>query len=114
MENTFPNRRWLILDAALTASLDFNQITQTSVDALRFNADRTKFIIKYDVEIVDTPYNIHHIDAETGEEFTEVVEAGVTNRPDVYSPGMTEYTYEEILAIMDTPEWSPFIGENLG
>lgn len=113
MDNLFPNRRWLILPAEMTGSLDFNQIIQTSTDNLRFNADRTKFLVKYDVEEVTEPYNIHHIDADTGETMTESIEVGVYNRPFIYTPGMKEYTYPEIMEVLLGEEWNPFYGENL-
>jgi hypothetical protein len=96
MENEFVNRRWLVIPTSLTGSLNFDQIYQNSLESLRISIDGTKTFIKYDIEIIETPYTITHIDADTGEEFVENVEVGIYGRPDVYSDDYTEYNYSEI------------------
>jgi hypothetical protein len=106
MENTFPNRRWIIIPTSLTGSIDFSQVVQNSVDSLRISVDGNYTFVKYDIEIVEQSYNIHHIDADTGEDYTETIEAGVYGRPNIYSPEFTEYTYEEMLSILSGTEWS--------
>ena len=106
MEDTFPSRRWLVIPTSVTNSIDFDQVAQNSIDSLRISVDGNYTFVKYDVEIVETPYNIHHIDADTGEDYTETIEAGVYGRPSIYSIDYPEYTYEEMLSVLSGPEWT--------
>ena len=46
-ENTY-----VILDASDLSSVDFSLINETSSGTLRYNLDRTKFIVKYDTDVV--------------------------------------------------------------
>jgi hypothetical protein len=61
--------------------IDFNQILETSLDTVRKSVDLTKTFVKWD---------------------------GVTIPPSVEALTTKEgpYTYEEILAILATPEWT--------
>ena len=45
-ENTY-----IILDAADLSSVDFSLINETSANTLRYNLDRTKFVVKYDGDV---------------------------------------------------------------
>lgn len=113
MENEFTNRRWLVIPTSITSSINFDQIIQNSAETLRVSLDGTKTFIKYDLEIVESSYTITHIDADTGEEFVETIEAGTFGRPDIYSDDYTEYNYSEILALLETSEWTQQIDTNL-
>jgi len=113
MENEFTNRRWLVIPTSITSSINFDQIIQNSAETLRVSIDGTKTFIKYDLEIVESSYTITHIDADTGEEFVETIEAGTFGRPDVYSDDYTEYNYSEILALLETSEWTQQTPNNI-
>ena len=71
------DRKYVIIDKAEVSSVDFSQVMETSADTLRYSADGTKTIIKYE-----------------------------GSQPSFLS-GKTEYTHSEILAILATDEWSP-------
>ena len=48
MDNTFINRRWLVIPSTIVELIDFNQILETSVESLRFSIDGSKTFIKYE------------------------------------------------------------------
>tara|TARA_R100001443_G_scaffold24251_4_gene36537 strand:+ start:6375 stop:6593 length:219 start_codon:yes stop_codon:yes gene_type:complete len=58
------------------ASVDFNQVLETSEETLRYNNDRSLALLKFEG---DTP------------SFLE---------------GKTTYDYEQIMEILDSPEWT--------
>ncbi len=106
MSTQFPNRRWLIISATDVESIDFSQVHQNSAETLRYSLDGTKTFIKYDIKEVPEDITETYINAETGEEQTYDVHAGVYGRPSIWQEGMTEYTHEEILEILKTSEWT--------
>lgn len=111
MENMFPTKRWLIIPKNLVEMINFEQISEYSADNLRESIDGTKVLISYDVNEVSTDLSTTYINAETGEEMTHTLEAGIYGRPSVYLPEYPEYTYEQILEIMNTEEWTKPITE---
>ena len=104
--STFANRRWLIIPAILTGSIDFNQVLESSPESLRLSVDGTKTFIKYEINEVLEDQTYTGINPETGEEITSTTLAGVYGRPSIYSEEYTEYTHEEILTILSTEEWT--------
>lgn len=100
------NRRWLIIPATKVNEVNFNQVKETSADSLRYSLDGTKTFIKYDVTIIEEDYERTYIDAETNEEKTQLVEAGIYGRPSIFEEGLGEYTHQEILDILAGPEWT--------
>ena len=70
-------RNYVIIDASEVSNVDFNQVLEASADALIYNLDGTKTIVKYEGE-----------------------------QPSSLS-GKTEYTHSEILAILSGDEWTP-------
>ena len=104
--NMFENRRWLVIPTTLTGSIDFTQVLQTSAETLRCNVDGTETFVKYDIMIVTASYTQSHFNPETGTTGSYVVEAGVYGRPDIYSTEYAEYTHQEILELLATPEWT--------
>ena len=68
-------KTYCIINSDEVGSVDFNQVSETSVDTLRYSVDRSKALLKFEG---DTP------------SFLE---------------GKTEYTHSEILAILATDEW---------
>jgi hypothetical protein len=60
--------------------IDFTQVCETSIDTVRKSTDESKTFVKWDG---DTPECVANLATKEG-----------------------PYAYEEILAIMDTPEWT--------
>jgi hypothetical protein len=100
------NRRWLIIPVSTTSSIDFTQIIETSPSTLRLSVDGEKTFIKYDISEVTASYTASYVDAETDTTGSYIVEAGIYGRPSMYSPIYPEYKHQEILDILNTPEWT--------
>ena len=82
MENLqdYENREFMIFAVSELSEIDFTKVCETSEDTVRKSVDGTKTFVKWD---------------------------GVT--PDCVANLTTKegpYTYEEILAILATPEWT--------
>jgi hypothetical protein len=76
----YENREFMIFSVTELDQIDFTQVCETSIDTVRKSVDQTKTFVKWD---------------------------GVT--PDCVANLTTKegpYTYEEILAILATPEWT--------
>lgn len=101
----FPNRRWLIIPTSLTGSINFDQVHQPSIDALRLSVDGTQTFVKYDIFEVTESYTQTYLDTETNTEMTSSVEAGIYGRPSFYSSSYQEYTHEEILNVLTSSIW---------
>lgn len=102
----FENRRWLVIPAAEVENVNFNQVLQNSAEGLRYSLDETKTFVKYEVRVVEEDITETFVDAETGEEVTNVTPAGTYGRPSIYTDGMTEYNHAEILELLSGSEWS--------
>lgn len=102
----YNNRRYLIIPSAIVNQIDFNQVMETSVDTLRYSVDQTKTFVKYHVMVIEQDTTETYLDAETGEEVTVVINAGIYGRPSIYLPEYPEYTHQEILSILQTEEWN--------
>lgn len=74
------NRRFVIFDVTELSQIDFSQVYETSADTVRKSIDRTKTFVNYDLP---QPLSV----------------AALTTKSQ-------EYTYEEILSILGTEEWS--------
>ena len=81
MEQEYDNRRFVIFDITEMPQIDFNQVYETDPETMRISVDGTKTFVKYDLP---EPSSV----------------AGLTTKSQ-------EYTYEEILAILNTEEWTP-------
>jgi len=68
--------KYVTILAEQIASVDFSQVLETSEDTLRYNNDRSLALLKFEGE---TP------------SFLE---------------GKTTYDYEEIMQILDSPDWT--------
>ena len=102
----FENRRWLVIPTSIISDIDFNQIHEPNSDSLRKSIDGTETFIKYEVNVVDETYTETFINAETGEEGTNTINAGTYGRPSIYSEDYVEYNHTDILALLTTEEWS--------
>lgn len=77
----FENRNYVIFDVTELPTIDFTQVLETSADTVRKSIDGTKTFVKWDGEMVPS-----------------CVETLTTKSQ--------YYTYEEILNILSTEEWT--------
>ena len=80
LDQEYANRRFVIFEVTELPLIDFNQVYETSADTVRKSVDETKTFVKYDLPQPSS------------------VEALTTKS--------IEYTYDEILNILATPEWT--------
>lgn len=80
MEQEYENRRFVIFEVTELPLIDFNQVYETDVDTVRKSVNETKTFVKYDLP---QPSSV----------------AALTTKSQ-------EYTYDEILQILNTPEWT--------
>ena len=76
----YDNRRFMIFNVSELNQIDFNTVLETSSDTVRKSVDETKTFVKWDGTI---PTCVSNLTTKEG-----------------------PYTYEEILTILSTPEWS--------
>lgn len=70
------SKKYVIINSGEVSSINFDEVLESSSDTLRYNADGTKTFVKYEGT---QPFSLL---------------------------GKTEYTHQEILAILSGPEWS--------
>jgi len=102
----YDQRNFAIFSLTEIDKIDFSQVLETSADTLRKSVDESKSFVKWDQAPFDpTPYEV--IDAETGETTMVIPEPP---QPPSFIQELTTlegpYTYEEILEILNGPEWS--------
>jgi hypothetical protein len=76
----YPNREFMIFNVSELPLIDFTQVHETSQDTVRRSVDATLTFVKWDGA---TPSSVEALTTKEG-----------------------PYTYEEILTILSTPEWS--------
>ncbi len=84
----YNNRQFMIFSVMELPNIDFNQVLETSIDTVRKSVDGTKTFVKWNGEII--PSSVQSLTTKEG-----------------------PYTYEEILQILSTEEWTdpnPIIG----
>ena len=79
-ESEYADRRFVIFNVTELPLIDFNQVYETSIDTVRKSVDGTQTFVKYDIP---EPSSV----------------AALTTKS-------IEYTYDEILDILATPEWT--------
>lgn len=77
----YNNREFMIFNVSELPNIDFNEVLETSIDTVRKSVDETKTFVKCESEII--PSSVQNLQTKEG-----------------------PYTYEEILDILSTPEWS--------
>ena len=77
----YPNREFMIFNVSELNLIDFTQVLETSIDTVRRSVDGTKTFIKWDGNT--TPSSVDDLTTKEG-----------------------PYTYDEILVILSTPEWT--------
>lgn len=76
----YNNRTFMIFEASEIDQIDFNTVCETSADTVRKSVDETKTFVKWDGAMPDCVVNLTTKEGP--------------------------YTYEEILAILATDEWT--------
>jgi uncharacterized Rossmann fold enzyme len=107
----FQDRRWLVIPTSIIDTINFNEVRESSAESLRKSIDGNKTFVKYEIIEHKEDHVETFINAETGEEETNTIAAGVYGRPSVYSDEYTEYNHEDILALLATEEWTNPIEE---
>ena len=74
------DRKFLILNVSELSIINFNEVLQTSIDTTRKSVDGTKALVKWEG---NTPTCVENLTTSEG-----------------------PYTYNEILIILSTPEWT--------
>ena len=80
MHKEYAHRQFMIFSATEIEKIDFTQVEETSAETLRLSVDKTKTFVKWDG---DVPVCVNDLTTKEG-----------------------PYTYDEILVILATPEWS--------
>jgi len=78
----YENREFMIFNVSELGQIDFTQVLETSVDTVRKSVDETKTFVKWDGSM---PECVPNLTTKEG-----------------------PYTYEEILVILSTSEWTDF------
>ena len=77
----YNNRQFMIFSVTELNQIDFTQVCETSIDTVRKSTDESKTFVKWDGEA--TPTSVEGLTTKEG-----------------------PYTYEEILVILSTEEWT--------
>lgn len=80
LQQDYPNREFMIFNVFELSQIDFTKVHETSAETVRKSVDKTKTFVKWDGII---PQCVSDLTTKEG-----------------------PYTYDEILAILSTPEWS--------
>jgi len=102
----YDSRQFAIFSTTEIDKIDFTQVCETSAETLRKSVDGEKTFVKWDQAPYDpTPYEITNPETD---EIETVIPA--EPQPPSFIQELTTlegiYTYEEILEILSTPEWS--------
>ena len=81
MSHTYEHRNFMIFNVSELDSVDFTQVLETSKDTVRKSIDETKTFVKWEDD--NTPTSVDSLTTKEG-----------------------PYTYNEILTILSTPEWT--------
>ena len=76
----YDNRRFMIFNVSELGQIDFSTVLETSLETVRKSVDETKTFVKWDGTI---PTCVSDLTTKEG-----------------------PYTYDEILTILSTPEWT--------
>jgi hypothetical protein len=78
---SYENREFMIFNVSELPQIDFTQVLETSIDTVRKSVDETKTFVKWDGTTI--PSSVDSLTTKEG-----------------------PYTYEEMLTILATPEWT--------
>ena len=78
---SYENREFMIFNISELPQIDFTQVLETSIDTVRKSVDETKTFVKWDGSTI--PSSVAALTTKEG-----------------------PYTYDEMLQILATPEWT--------
>ncbi len=78
---SYENREFMIFNVSELSQIDFTQVLETSIDTVRKSVDGTKTFVKWDGTTI--PSSVDSLTTKEG-----------------------PYTYEEMINILATPEWT--------
>lgn len=78
---TYTNRQFMIFNVNELNNINFSEVLETSIDTIRKSVDETKTFVKWESE--EIPSSVNSLITKEG-----------------------PYTYEEILTILSTSEWT--------
>jgi hypothetical protein len=84
MVEIYDNREFMIFNVSELGTIDFAQVLETSADTVRKSVDETKTFVKWDGQVI--PQCVQDLTTKEG-----------------------PYTYNEMLTILLTPEWSELL-----
>jgi hypothetical protein len=77
----YNNREFMIFNVSELPNINFDEVLETSIDTVRKSVDETKTFVKWDGD--EIPQSVQSLQTKEG-----------------------PYTYDEILVILSTPEWT--------
>jgi hypothetical protein len=77
----YEQRQFMIFNVSELTNIDFSQVLETSIDTVRKSIDETKTFVKWDGDTI--PSSVDSLITKEG-----------------------PYTYQEIIEILNTPEWT--------
>jgi hypothetical protein len=77
----YENRHFMIFNVSELPNINFDEVLETSAETVRKSVDGTKTFVKWDTQ--EIPSSVQSLQTKEG-----------------------PYTYEEILNILSTPEWT--------
>jgi hypothetical protein len=77
----YEQRQFMIFNVSELTNIDFSQVLETSIDTVRKSIDETKTFVKWDGDTI--PSSVDSLTTKEG-----------------------PYTYQEIIDILNTPEWT--------
>jgi hypothetical protein len=77
----YEQRQFMIFNVSELTNIDFSQVLETSIDTVRKSIDETKTFVKWDGDTI--PSSVDSLITKEG-----------------------PYTYQEIIDILNTPEWT--------
>jgi hypothetical protein len=81
MVEGYDNREFMIFNVSELGTINFTQVLETSADTVRKSVNQTKTFVKWDGEVI--PQCVQDLTTKEG-----------------------PYTYNEMLTILSTPEWT--------
>ena len=98
MSQYLTNRKWVIIPSCFVTCVNFQNIYETNIDSLRYSLDKSKTFIKYVSE--EKPDFLLNITSFCNDCMCDV--------NCWCKQGITEYSHQEILAILSTTEWTSY------
>lgn len=108
------NRNYVIFNVNEIEKIDFSQVLETSAATLRRSVDGSKTFVKWDSRFTQVNHGAPADDPSAAQGETQTV-VSLPGYPSFYDDLTTKegpYSHEEIISILNTPEWSvPLVTE---